>query len=155
MFLLDKMAGYLTWANEKVWKIVETLNDDEFVQTLADGAGSIHKRYIHLAEDTWEWFSDWHNKEPEEPDFPNMTRDELHDFIVEYSSKWQSLIQNRTVDRFTDERAGKTVVITFDEIFFHLVNHFTYHRGQIVIGLRMLGREVPMTDYVPYRFATE
>jgi uncharacterized damage-inducible protein DinB len=41
--------------------------------------------------------------------------------------------------------------MTFDEILFHLVNHATYHRGQIVMGLRILGKDVVMTDYVPYR----
>ena len=83
-----------------------------------------------------------------------MTRNELYQFITDYLKKWQSLIEERTVDEFTDERAGKKVVIKFDEMFFHMVNHFTYHRGQIVMGLKMLGKDVPMTDYIPYRFST-
>ena len=140
MFLLDRLAGYLTWANDTIWKIVETLSDDEFGKS--------------LAEDTWEWFHDWHSEEPQEPDFQSMTRDELYQFIVGYLKKWQSLIEKRTIDQFSDEREGKTVVTKFDEMFFHMVNHFTYHRGQIVMGLKMLGKEVTMTDYVPYRFAT-
>ena len=154
MTLIPKLASYLTWANDEIWGIAETLTEDEFTQTLAEGAGSIRKRYVHLAQDTWEWFHDWHSEEPEEPDFLNMTRGDLYQFIVRYLKKWQSLIEERTVDQFIDERAGKTVVITFEEMFFHLVNHFTYHRGQIVVGLKMLGKEVTMTDYVPYRFAT-
>jgi uncharacterized damage-inducible protein DinB len=153
MLSIEQLAGYLTWANATIWKKVQILSDDEFTLTLADNAGSIHGRYIHLAEDIWEWFHDWHDEEPERPNFRNMSRDELYQFIAEYSMKWSSLIKQRSIDEFTDERAGKTVVITFDEMFFHLVNHFTYHRGQIVMGLRMLGKEVPMTDYVPYRFS--
>ncbi len=154
MFLLDRLPSYLNWANNVIWEIVETLTDDEFTRPLAEDVGSIHRRYIHLAQDTWEWFHDWHSEEPQEPDFQSMTRDELYQFIVFYLKKWQSLIEERTVDLFTDERAGKTVVITFNEMFFHLVNHFTYHRGQIVMGLKMLGKDVVMTDYVPYRFST-
>ena len=154
MTLIPKLVSYLTWANNAVWGIVETLTDDEFTRPLAEGAGSIRRRYIHLAQDTWEWFHDWHSEEPQEPDFQSMTRNELYQFIVSYLKKWQSLIEERTVDQFTDERAGKTVEITFNEMFFHLVNHFTYHRGQIVTGLKMLGKDVIMTDYVPYRFST-
>ncbi|MHA2352421.1 MAG: DinB family protein [Candidatus Thorarchaeota archaeon] len=154
MTLVEKMAEYLTWANTSIWKIVETLSDDEFGLPLAEGAGSIQKRYIHLAVDTWEWFHDWHSEEPQEPDFQNMKRDELYQFITDYLKKWQNLIEKRTVDEFSDERTGKTVVIQFDEMFFHMVNHFTYHRGQIVMGLKMLGKDVVMTDYVPYRFST-
>lgn len=155
MTLLEEMAGYLTWANASIWRIVETLSNEEYEQTLAEGAGSIHRRYVHLAEDTWEWFHDWHGEEPQEPDFQSMTRDDLNQFMVDYLKKWQSLIAKRTVDEFNDEREGRTVVIKFDEMFFHMVNHFTYHRGQIVMGLKMLGKEVPMTDYVPYRFTSK
>ena len=154
MTLVERMAGYMEWANDSIWKIVKTLSDDEFRKSLADGAGSIHRRYIHLAEDTWEWFHDWHGEEPQEPEFQSMTRNALYQFITDYLKKWQSLIKERTVDNFTDERDGKIVVIEFDEMFFHMVNHFTYHRGQIVMGLKMLGKDVPMTDYVPHRFST-
>jgi uncharacterized damage-inducible protein DinB len=154
MTLIPKLASYLTWANDAVWGIVKKLTDDEFTRPLAEGTGSIHRRYLHLAQDTWEWFHDWHNEEPEEPDFLSMTRDDLYQFIMFYLKKWQSLIEERTVDLLTDERAGKTVVITFNEMFFHLVNHFTYHRGQIAMGLKMLGKDVIMTDYMPYRFST-
>lgn len=154
MHLFEKLANYMTWANDSIWRVVESLNDDEFERPLTDNTGSIRKRYVHLAEDTWEWFHDWHGEEPQEPDFQNMTRSELYRFIVEYSEKWQNMIKERDIDKFVDERDGKTVEITFEEIFFHLVNHFTYHRGQIVMGLRILGEDVPMTDYVPYRFST-
>ena len=154
MTLLEEMAGYLTWANTSIWKIVETLNDDEYRQDLTEGAGSIQRRYVHLAMDTWEWFHDWHGEKPQEPDFQSMTRKELYQFVVDYLKRWQDLIEERTVDEFKDEREGRTVVIKFDEMFFHMVNHFTYHRGQIVMGLKILGKEVPMTDYVPYRFST-
>ena len=142
------------WANSSIWKIVENLTDEEYERILADRAGSIQNRYVHLAEDTWEWFHDWHDESPREPDFMIMNRNELYLFIEDYVRKWQTLVERKTVDEFMDERAGKKVSIKFDEIIFHLANHFTYHRGQIAMGLRILGKDVPMTDYVPYRFST-
>ncbi len=32
----------------------------------------------------------------------------------------------------------------------HLVNHGTYHRGQVVTHLRQLGKTAPSTDYLRY-----
>lgn len=154
MILVENIFGYLTWANSSIWKIVKTLGDDEFKQSLAESAGSIQKRYVHLAEDTWEWFHEWHGEEPQEPDFHNMTRSELNQFVSDYLRKWRKAIEDRIIDDFSTERAGKTIVITIDEMLFHLVNHFTYHRGQIAMGLKILGKEVPITDYMPYRFST-
>ena len=65
MTLLEMMSGYMKWANTSIWKIVESLSDDEFGQPLSEGAGSIQRRFIHLAEDTWEWLHDWHGEEPQ------------------------------------------------------------------------------------------
>ncbi|MHA2358693.1 MAG: DinB family protein [Candidatus Thorarchaeota archaeon] len=149
-----KLSKYLTWANDTTWKIVEDLSDEEFERTLYETGGSIHRRYIHLAQDTWEWFHDWHDEEPEEPDFQGMTRSELYNFIKEYVEKWINLIEERTVNEYSDERAGKVLTIQFDELFFHMVNHFTYHRGQIAMSLKLLGKETSMTDYVPHRVST-
>jgi uncharacterized damage-inducible protein DinB len=82
-----------------------------------------------------------------------MTRDELYSFITDYVRKWIGLINERSADEFQDERAGKVLKLKFDEMFFHIVNHFTYHRGQIVMALKTLGRDVLMTDYIPHRFS--
>jgi uncharacterized damage-inducible protein DinB len=113
----------------------------------------VYQRYVHLAQDTWEWFHDWHNEAPEEPDFLRMKRGEIYDFITEYVGKWIALIDERTVNEYQDERKGNLLKIQFDEMFFHMVNHFTYHRGQIVMALKILGQDVPMTDYIPHRFS--
>jgi uncharacterized damage-inducible protein DinB len=145
----------MVWANDVIWEIVKELNDEEYNHVFYNTGGSIRLRYIHLAEDTWEWFHDWHGEIAEEPDFQKMSRNELYVFISEYMKKWIDMIDNRTVEEYEDERAGKILKLQFDEMFFHLVNHHTYHRGQIVMCLRMLGKEVPMTDYVPFRFSTE
>jgi uncharacterized damage-inducible protein DinB len=151
MFLVRTIIEYAMWANTKIWNVVEQLTDEEFVQVLGEDAGSIRRRYVHLAQDTWEWFHDWHSEKPKEPDFLGMTRNELYHFMMDYMMKWKHLIDERSVDFFNDERNEKIVTITFDEMIFHLVNHHTYHRGQIVMGLRLLGKEIQMTDYIPYR----
>jgi len=153
MTLLTKLADYLVWANDIIWENVKNLSDEEFKRPMYDNGGSVHLRYVHLAEDTWEWFHDWHSETPAEPDFLGMDRDELYSFITSYVRKWLGLIKERSVDEFQDERAGKVLKLQFDEMLFHMVNHFTYHRGQIVMALKMLGKDVPMTDYVPHRFS--
>jgi uncharacterized damage-inducible protein DinB len=154
MALVYTIVEYMMWANDTVWKIVQNLTEEEYNRVLGEGAGSIHRRYIHLAEDTWEWFHEWLGEEPEEPDFLGMIRDELYHFIMEYILKWKILIDERKMEHFNKEHNGKIVTIDLDEMIFHLVNHYTYHRGQIVMGPRILVENVQMTDYVPYRLNT-
>ena len=155
MSLLERMGRYLVWADNTIWKIVSSLSDEAFDRTLGERGGSIRKRYIHLAEDTWEWYHDWIDKKPEDkPDFDVMSREGLFEFLSDYIHRFIDMIEDRTVGKITFDSKGRNITITFDEILFHLVNHASYHRGQIVLVLRLLGKEVQMTDYVPHRIAT-
>ncbi|MHA2002586.1 MAG: DinB family protein [Candidatus Thorarchaeota archaeon] len=155
MNLLERMGQYLIWADKTVWGIVQGLSDEEFDRPLGEGGGSIRKRYIHLAEDAWEWFHDWVDKSPEdEPEFDEMSRNVLFEFLSDYVNRFLKMIDDRVVEKIAFDSKGKDITISFDEILFHLVNHATYHRGQIVMGLRLLDKDVQMTDYVPYRIAT-
>ncbi|TFH11551.1 MAG: hypothetical protein E4H14_00525 [Candidatus Thorarchaeota archaeon] len=152
MTLLEKMSKYLFWADSTIWNIVQNLTDEEYSIDLYDNGGSIQRRYAHLAQDLWEWYFDWMGQDSgEEPDFMNMSREEVFKSINEYSKMFADMTERRTVN-YLDMDAGEAKLrMTFDEILFHLVNHATYHRGQIVMGLRILGKDVVMTDYVPYR----
>ncbi|RYE36349.1 MAG: damage-inducible protein DinB, partial [Sphingobacteriales bacterium] len=40
---------------------------------------------------------------------------------------------------------------TVQDILFHIVNHSTYHRGQIAMDLRLNGLEPIATDYIFYK----
>lgn len=47
--------------------------------------------------------------------------------------------------------SGKAFRSTFDDMFRHVVNHATYHRGQLATLLRQVGHKAPATDYILYR----
>jgi len=152
MTLQTKMSKYLFWADSTIWDIVQSLTDEEYRRDLYENGGSIHRRYMHLAEDLWEWYHDWIGQEEiEEPDFANMPREKIFTSIKEYCKLFTDMIEERSVNHIEIETGETKVKITFEEILFHLVNHATYHRGQIVMGLRILGKNVVMTDYVPYQ----
>ena len=146
------MSKYLFWADSTIWNIVQNLTDEEYKRDLYGNGGSIQRRYTHLAEDLWEWFFDWVGQDNrEEPDFMSMSREEVFKSINEYSKMFTDMIETRTVNHLDLDTGEVKLRISFDEILFHLVNHATYHRGQIVMGLRILGKDVVMTDYVPHR----
>lgn len=155
MILLKRLGQYAQWADTRIWHIVENLSEEEYSKNLGNNIGSIKRKYIHLAEDYRDWYFDWIGQNPrEKPNFGTMKRDELFQSIQEYTSKFIDMIENRSIDSIQIEVDNKKLTLEFDEILFHLVNHATYHRGQIVMGLRILNKEIQMTDYVPHRIQT-
>lgn len=46
---------------------------------------------------------------------------------------------------------GKSYSNTVQDILFHVINHSTYHRGQIASELRQQGIEPIMTDFIFYK----
>jgi uncharacterized damage-inducible protein DinB len=46
---------------------------------------------------------------------------------------------------------GDTYTNSVQEILFHIINHSTYHRGQIMAQLRESGLEAISTDYIFYK----
>lgn len=46
---------------------------------------------------------------------------------------------------------GQSFSNTARDILFHMINHSTYHRGQIASDLKQQGIEPPATDYIFYK----
>lgn len=46
---------------------------------------------------------------------------------------------------------GEAFTNTIRDILIHLLNHSTYHRGQVAIALRQSGIQPPITDYIAFK----
>ncbi len=46
---------------------------------------------------------------------------------------------------------GKPFVNTIQDTLFHVINHSTYHRGQVALLFRQNGIEPLVTDYIRYK----
>ncbi len=155
MELLHSVIRYMEWADEIIWDIVKDLSEEEFTQSFGEFGGSIHRRYIHVAQDLWEWYHDWKDESPDEPPFSQMTRVELFESVSDYTDRFKQLTEDPIYAEFGFDARDKRIEMNIEEFIFHIVNHATYHRGQIVMCLRMLGKDTPMTDYVPFRIRTD
>ena len=46
---------------------------------------------------------------------------------------------------------GKEFQNSIQEILFHIANHFSHHRGQIISDIRQVGTDPIITDYIFYK----
>jgi len=144
------MGQYMLWADKKVWAIVNNLSDDEFCRVLDDNCGSIRSRYLHMAEGHSQWYIRWVNAKSEETQLGELGREELFEFLQRHNELILDLIQGNGFDAAEVPLLNGQILLPMEEMVFNIINHATYHRGQIVTLLRRLGKSVSPTDYVPY-----
>ena len=140
----------MLWADEKIWGIVETLSDEEFSQIIHERSGSIRDRYLHMVRGHSQWYYQWTNKENNNSKFEDLERDSLFHELNRVNGLILDLIQTNGFDAAKVPTHSGEIYLTMDEMVFNIINHATYHRGQIVTMLRCLGKEVSATDYMPY-----
>lgn len=91
-------------------------------------------------EPAYKSYGSWHIRELEELESVN---DDLHQVTGDILTRFEldTMIQYTTTK-------GIPMQNTIQDIVFHIVNHGTYHRGQIAADFRNTGLEPLVTDYV-------
>src|SRR5215467_2409312 len=148
---------YNSWANSKVLHTVDALSFDQFNQKLGGSFPSVRETLVHLMGAEWIWLQRWKGVSPKallnEAEFPDLDsikarwRDierEQMDFVgqVTDSSLEQPL-------RYVNLK-GQTFEYPLGRALQHLVNHGSYHRGQVTNFLRQLGAQPAATDLLVY-----
>ncbi len=99
----------------------------------------------------------WNNRiEPRQPTFGVWDLHPVQDFknmdIVHYEQTLQ-ILDTCDLDRSISYSTSKGVPFsnTVRDILFHVINHSTYHRGQIATEFRLHGLEPLATDFILYK----
>lgn len=153
MNFLPDVARYSLWADRCIWEIVQTLSTEEFEWTPEPQSLSIRERYLHLAYGHSSFYCTWTGEECTES-FPEILgAADLFQMLNGYNRKIMGLLDRDGPTSMKVQDEDGSLELGLHEMVFTVINHSTYHRGQIVAMLRRLGKEVPPTDYLPYLIA--
>jgi uncharacterized damage-inducible protein DinB len=104
----------------------------------------------------WVWLSRWLGESPTAfPDWDVSTHPRLLERWREIEGRQKQFLDGldeSDLDRVVTYKvfSGKTFSNPLAELFRHVVNHATYHRGQVATMLRQLGLKPPQTDLILY-----
>ena len=144
---------YNSWANTRVLNAVEPLTSEEFLRDLKNSFPSVRDTLAHILNAEWIWLRRWHGESPPAglpaTDFPTVTdlRDRFAAIERERHTFLESLSEGPLAKPFTyRDLAGNVHTLLLVHSLQHVVNHGTYHRGQVTTMLRQLGRKPVGTD---------
>ena len=152
---IQKLFAYTAWADSIVWTAV--INDAD-----ASTDKRIRDYLFHLHMVQGIFLKAWQGEPLISPsdEAPNLAAilalaQSTHERLAMYCSK---LEESKLSEAVTLPWAGRVIQLTGKEpamstlgdTLLQVVNHSTYHRGQVNARLRALGGEPPMTDYIAW-----
>jgi uncharacterized damage-inducible protein DinB len=148
---------YNHWANQRVLASLAPLSGEQFTRNLGNSFSSVRDTVAHILAAEWIWLERWLGRSPKAllpaSDFPT---------VAAIRERWATVEQdrNRFIQTLTPAKLLESVAYTntrgedYSHLLWqqmaHVVNHSSYHRGQVTTLLRQLGAEPLNTDFLSY-----
>lgn len=155
--LIRRLFGYMKWADEMMLASTIGIPDAEYYRHRGLSHGSIHRLLVHGMAAQRVWLRRWRGAGEAaiegEAEFP--TRDDL-------ARHWPATHADlfAFLDQQTDESLqaavsarntyGERFALPLGELMLHVVDHATYHRGQINSMIKMAGGSPAAAYYQRY-----
>lgn len=152
-----KLYRYNAWANRRLFDAASGLTSDQLTQDLGGSFPTVRAVIAHMVLTEWVWLQRWIGVNPPGPpawaaaDLPDLVANlsELEKQRSEFLAGLSETALSSRID-FT-YLSGAPGSHELQDLLIHVVNHGTFHRGQLTSMIRQLGVAPPSTDFVLFR----
>lgn len=151
------LFDYSAWAGAQVWRGIESLTEEQFVQENPYSRGSIRNQMVHIANTDARWMALVMGSQIpvilKPTDFP--TREDVSRlWQVVYDNlemQLEQLTHNMVIDpvQFVTT-GGQLYAIPGWQALLHTINHGTDHRAQALYALNRMGAKTAEQDFIYY-----
>jgi uncharacterized damage-inducible protein DinB len=154
---IRELYGYNRWANARSLEAAAAVSTEDFTREVGGSFASLRGTLAHMYGAEWIWLQRWKGISPRQLPFSLEFPD-----VASIRSRWQAVENECQVflDALDPARLaevlsyvnlqGQTFAYPLRRMLQHVVNHGTYHRGQITTLLRQLGAAPLATDLLLY-----
>jgi uncharacterized damage-inducible protein DinB len=151
------LYDYNAWADRRVVEAAGALSKEQFVEPLGSSYSSVRDTLAHILGVEWLWLERFGGRSPASiPDGNEFTEiSSLKARWTEFEPALLKFVRGLTqaeLERVMEYKTMKFGVYRNPlwQSMLHLVNHGTYHRGQITTMLRQLGAQPILTDLMHF-----
>ena len=154
---IRQLYDYNRWADRRILAMSSALTNEDFIRPMGNSFSSVRDTLAHILGAEWIWLERWQGRSPKALlDAASFLK------VQSLESRWGTLehgqtqfIEALTPQRLVEELAylnqrGQRYSYPLWQQMVHVVNHSSYHRGQITTLLRQLGAEAVSTDFLAY-----
>jgi uncharacterized damage-inducible protein DinB len=145
---LRTLLDYHYWARDRLLEAVAPLSSDDYTRDRGSSFKSIRDTVVHIYAAEWAWHSRWTGTSPTalltSDAFPDVNA--IRTAWIALEAKVRAFVEGEGeagVSRvFTYKLlSGQDGATTLGEMVQHVVNHASYHRGQVTTMLRQSGAQ--------------
>ncbi len=152
---IARLFAFNRWANARILNSVADLSEDDYTRSVGGSFSTLGGTLAHLCGADWVWLERFRGRSPRELPAGRQasTPKALREKWQEVEEGWAALASGLDSGRLRETLsyqsfAGEDFSRPVGEVFVHLVNHSTYHRGQVATLMRQLGQTPASTEYL-------
>lgn len=150
---VSEMLAYDQWATRQLLPAVLAITDEQFVQEFSGELSSVRQQFVHLLSVSDRYRARIMREPVPDVDFLSFeTPASLPPYAAEIEERLLAMIGSLTAERLKEETRLETrrgvFVMTVEQTILQIVNHGTYHRGQVASMLKCHGVEPIDSDIV-------
>lgn len=155
----EELFEYNWWARDRQLKACAGLTGEQFARPMGNSYSSLRDTLLHLLMAEWGWHERWRGRSPTLRDveqfaperFPSpaaiqerwsRVEKDIREYLASLTE--EALVSPLTYTNLKGERWSYPLWRTL----FHVINHQTYHRGQVTTLLRQLAAQPAQIDYL-------
>ncbi|MBX2991111.1 MAG: DinB family protein [Bacteroidetes bacterium] len=153
---IKTLHAYNAWASNQIFDVLATMPTGQYMQDMKASHGSIHNTLVHMVGAEKVWLERFQGAaQPFLSENPPPSLAEVKTIWGKTgfdTAKWLGAQSDKSLQgTFTMKTAkGDSYTHVFWQTFQHVVNHSTYHRGQIITMMRQHGVKPPSTDLIRF-----
>jgi uncharacterized damage-inducible protein DinB len=150
------LYAYNRWANSRVFGACRPVDASTLSRNLGNSFGSIRDTLAHIVWAEWLWLERWQHRSPKQAELPDTSSlAAIEKTLLEVERGQQQFLDALPDDRLGERIAyvnikGERWEYTLARMLQHVVNHSTYHRGQVITMLKQTGAAAVSSDYLLY-----
>ncbi|HEX3070318.1 MAG TPA: DinB family protein [Thermoanaerobaculia bacterium] len=152
-----ELYRYNDWANNLLLRAATSLSPEEVNRDLGGSYKSIRDVIAHITAAEWAWLERWNGISPQSiPDWVAGDIAVLADHLSDVETRRNLFLQQLSDAALSSEIAFQFLSGAADhhplhDLLIHVVDHSSYHRGQLASKLRQAGAVPPPTGFIAFK----
>ena len=149
------LFSYTEWANERILETLRGMSEEQLTRPIESSFPSIRETLAHIVMAEWVWLRRWKGESPTEwPEWADLrSLDAITGHLRAIEAERRELLESLTDDELHRDLSYRSIKgDPFSNplvgLMQHMVNHSTYHRGQLTTMIRQAGGKPPATDLI-------